>query len=102
MVGITLTRGQVEAWLRVAAGVGRCVDQLIGFLRVLTPEDPVGVGLPWMAKVVMASPDHVSATCAPYSYRATQLHRLPRPVKLGCQELLVGQVDAVLRSHHGI
>ena len=51
---------EVEAWLKTAAGSARCVDQLIGFLRILTPEAQLGVGLPWMAKAVMASPDKVA------------------------------------------
>ena len=51
---------EVDAWLAIAAGKGRCVDQLIGFLRILTPEDQVNVGLPWMAKAVMVSPGQVA------------------------------------------
>ena len=51
---------EVDAWLAIAAGKGRCVDQLIGFLRILTPEDQVSVGLPWVAKAVMVSPGQVA------------------------------------------
>ena len=43
---------EVEAWLVPAVGNPRCVDQLIGFLDALGPDDQVRVGLPWVAKLV--------------------------------------------------
>ena len=53
-------RTEVEAWLAPAAGNARCVDQLIGFLNPLGPEDRARVGLPWVATLVLASPSNVS------------------------------------------
>ena len=49
-------RSEVEAWLAPAAGNALCVDQLIGFLRMLAPDDQARVGLPWVANLVLASP----------------------------------------------
>ena len=49
-------RPQVEAWLPLVAGNATCADQLIGFVRTLEPGDQVHVGLPWVAKVVLADP----------------------------------------------
>ena len=49
-------RPEVEAWLTTAAGSSTCVDQLIGFLSVLTPEDQARIGLPWVATLVLADP----------------------------------------------
>ena len=53
-------RSEVEAWLAPAAGNARCVDQLIGFLRMLAPEDQARVGLAWVANLVLASPGNVA------------------------------------------
>lgn len=53
-------RTEVEAWLTPAAGRARCVDQLIGFLKTLALEDQARTGLPWMATLVLASPDNVA------------------------------------------
>ena len=50
---------EVEAWLAPAVGNALCVDQLIGFLRMLAPEEQVCVGLPWVAKLVLASSGNV-------------------------------------------
>ena len=52
-------RSEVESWLVPAAGNALCVDQLIGFLKMLAPEKQVYVGLPWVAKLVLASPQNV-------------------------------------------
>ena len=51
---------EVEAWLLVAAGRAYCVDQLISFLRVLTPEAQVRTGLPWVEALVLANPVHTA------------------------------------------
>ena len=53
-------RAEVETWLAPAAGNARCVDQLIGFLKILAIEDQVRVGLPWVATLVLASPVDVA------------------------------------------
>ena len=45
---------EVEAWLKVAAGNATCADQLVGFLGVLSEEDQVRTGLPWVATLVLA------------------------------------------------
>ena len=53
-------RSEVQAWLPAAAGKALCVDQLIGFLRKLALEDQARVGLPWVAKLVLANPGNVA------------------------------------------
>ena len=53
-------RPEVEAWLASAVGNALCVDQLIGFLGILAPEDQARVGLPWVATLVLASPGHIA------------------------------------------
>ena len=53
-------RTEVEAWLAPAAGNAQCVDQFIGFLKILALEDQVRVGLPWVATLVLASPVDVA------------------------------------------
>ncbi len=51
---------EVEAWLVPAAGNATCVDQLIGFVRGLEPDEQVRVGLPWVAKLVEADPNRIA------------------------------------------
>ena len=51
---------EVEAWLPTAAGRPRCVDHLIHFLRVLTPEEQIRTGLQWVSKLVIPDPDHAA------------------------------------------
>ena len=53
-------RSGVEEWLVVAAGTAMCVDHLIGFLVVLSPEDQVRVGLPWLKALVLPDPDRIA------------------------------------------
>ena len=53
-------QAEVEAWLVSAVGHAECVDQLISFLRVLTPEEQARVGLPWVATLVLASPSRIA------------------------------------------
>lgn len=53
-------RSEVEAWLAVAKGHASCVNQLINFLDVLTREDEVAEGLPWIATLVFADPARVA------------------------------------------
>ena len=50
----------VEQWLPLAQGDPTCVDHLIGFLRPLPPDDQARVGLPWIARLVLASPGRVA------------------------------------------
>ncbi|HEY1700421.1 MAG TPA: winged helix-turn-helix domain-containing protein [Trebonia sp.] len=50
----------VEQWLPLAEGDPTCVDQLISFMRPLPPEDQARVGLPWIARLVLASPGKVA------------------------------------------
>ena len=54
-------RSAVEEWLVVAAGTAMCVDHLIDFLGVLSPEDQVRVGLPWLKALVLPDPDRIAA-----------------------------------------
>lgn len=53
-------RSEIEAWLELAAGKAECVDQLLGFLRVLTAEDQVRTGLPWVAGLALADTARVA------------------------------------------
>ena len=53
-------RPQIESWLTPAAGNARCVDQLVGFLRPLSLEDQVRMGLPWVATLMQASPEKIA------------------------------------------
>jgi len=50
----------VEQWLPLAEGDPTCVDQLISFIRPLPPDDQARVGLPWIARLVLASPGKVA------------------------------------------
>ena len=50
----------VERWLPLAQGDPTCVDHLIGFVRPLPPEDQARTGLPWIARLVLASPGRVA------------------------------------------
>lgn len=54
-------QSEVEAWLPVAEGNATCVDQLIGFLGALAPEDQVRTGLPWIVVLVLADPPGIAA-----------------------------------------
>ena len=51
---------EVEAWLVTAAGRLYCVDHLIRFLRVLTPEEQARTGLSWVSTLVSADPEHAA------------------------------------------
>ena len=51
---------EVEAWLEVAAGNATCVDQLVSFLGVLSPDDQVRTGLAWVATLVLADPARIA------------------------------------------
>ena len=50
---------EVEAWLESSGGVGRCADQLIGFLKPVSLGDQTRLGLPWITKLVLANPSRV-------------------------------------------
>ena len=51
---------EVEAWLVPAAGNAMCVNQLISFVSALGPDDQVRLGLPWVAKLVVADPIRIA------------------------------------------
>ena len=53
-------RPEIELWLTKAAGTAQCVDQLIGFLRVLPSEDQVRIGLPWVTTLMQPSPERIA------------------------------------------
>ena len=53
-------RPEIEAWLETANGNATCVDQLVSFLRALTPEDQAQLGLPWMAEIVLTRPGNIA------------------------------------------
>lgn len=50
----------VEAWLHLAEGNASCVDNLIGFVRPLALEDQARLGLPWVARLVLADPGRIA------------------------------------------
>ncbi|OZF33769.1 hypothetical protein CH295_12625 [Rhodococcus sp. 14-2483-1-2] len=50
----------VEAWLPTARGHATCVDHLISFVRVLTPDDQVRVGLPWVSDLALEHVEQVT------------------------------------------
>jgi hypothetical protein len=47
-------RSTVEQWLPIAQGIATCVDQLISFVAPLTHADQVRLGVPWVARLVLA------------------------------------------------
>ena len=51
---------EVEAWLVPAEGNAMCVNQLISFVSVLGSDDQVRLGLPWVAKLVVADPNRIA------------------------------------------
>ena len=51
---------EVEAWLVPAPGNAMCVNQLISFVSVLGSDDQVRLGLPWVAKLVVADPNRIA------------------------------------------
>ena len=53
-------QAEVEAWLGPAAGKAYCVDQLIGFLKTIVPEEQARVGIPWVAKLVLPDPTQIA------------------------------------------
>ena len=55
------SRSEVEAWLVHANGNATCVDQLVSFLRVLSPENQAQTGLRWMAELVLARPGNIAS-----------------------------------------
>lgn len=50
----------VEEWLPGARGDATCIDHLISSVRTLAAADQVRLGLPWVADLVPANPDHVA------------------------------------------
>ena len=54
-------QSEVDAWLTVAAGKAMCVDHLIIFLGVLSPEEQIRTGLPWVRALVLPNPDRIAA-----------------------------------------
>ena len=54
---------EVVSWLGLSAGKVHCVDQLVGFLRVLSAEDQVRVGLSWVETLVLESPGRIATRC---------------------------------------
>ena len=53
-------RSEIEGWLELAAGKAECVDQLLGFLRVLAVEDQVRTGIPWVGRLALADTARVA------------------------------------------
>ena len=53
-------RPEVESWLAPANAKATCVDQLVSFLRALTPQDQARLGLPWMAELVLVRPGNIA------------------------------------------
>ncbi|WP_026555688.1 NACHT domain-containing protein [Arthrobacter sp. 35W] len=53
-------RDSVEEWLPGARGDSTCVDHLISFIHALNADDQVRIGLPWIADLVLASPEQIA------------------------------------------
>ena len=53
-------QSEVESWTQYSVGNPNCVDQLLGFIRVLSLEDQARVGLPWLAKLVLPNPEQIA------------------------------------------
>lgn len=53
----------VEHWLDHAAGRPTCVDHLISFLAPLSTIEKARIGLPWVARAVLANPAGVAGRC---------------------------------------
>lgn len=51
---------EVEEWLIRAVGSADCVDQLIGFIGVLSIQKQVQIGIPWLAKLVIGHAEHIA------------------------------------------
>jgi hypothetical protein len=50
----------VEAWVPLAQGDPTCVDQLISFVAALALEEQARYALPWVASLVLVSPDRIA------------------------------------------
>jgi hypothetical protein len=50
----------LEQWLPIAQGQATCADQLISFIAPLSSDDQARVGLPWVARLVLADPTRVA------------------------------------------
>jgi hypothetical protein len=50
----------VEAWVPLAQGDPTCVDQLISFVAALAVEEQARYALPWVASLVLVSPDRIA------------------------------------------
>ena len=90
---------EVEAWLVTAAGRPYCVDHLIHFLRVLTPEDQVRTGLPWVSKLVSADPNHTAGRALALSTWLIEIRSVAEGAGLsaGWQEVVDALVVAGVR-----
>ena len=51
---------EIEAWLVPAAGNVMCVNQLLGFVNVLEPDEQVRLGLPSVEKLLVANPGRIA------------------------------------------
>ena len=51
---------EVVYWLGIASGKAQCLDQLISFLRVLSAEEQVRTGLPWLSTLVLENPGRIA------------------------------------------
>ena len=50
----------IEAWLEGAKAKPQCVDQLVGFVGSLEPEDQASTALPWVSTLVLADPARIA------------------------------------------
>ena len=51
---------EIEAWLAPAAGKVRCVNQLLGFVSILGPDDQARLGLSWVEKLVAVNSGRIA------------------------------------------
>ncbi len=51
----------IATWLPLAEGNASCVDSVISFVRPLNLEGQVRLGLPWVARLVLADPEQIAS-----------------------------------------
>ncbi len=87
-------RSEVESWLAYAAGNADSVDQLIIFLKPLSLEDQVRLGVPWVAKMVLPSPSQIAGRSFMLAEWLIEIH--PDVTKTDLSDLWQQIVDALV------
>jgi len=87
-------RAEVEEWLAIAEGNATCIDQLIALLSALSPVDQAAIGLPWIARLVLAAPNRVGNRALNLSAWLIDIRAFATNASLGAQWQQV--VDALV------